>query len=464
MFVIDYLPKCIFTHYNKKILKLLTNHYMNLSSLNSSIEEKKTRHYLTLSFTVIIFLIILATGFSFRYLNSVHKNIIQIIETQNKQIDLMHKMRSISRERIIKLQALITSRDPFEKDALIMQFQTLGGLFLETRQELLKTALIDDEKKLLKIQREIARNVVSSQYKVIEMVQNNQNQEALNYLVNETVPLQNQNLSYMDQFIVYQSHENQLLKNKSVKKLKSSYTIVAILTGLSIVLIIIVAIVVTRHMSKIVNLLSTLASQYKDTALKLTIAHDSLEHKVTEKTLELQEANEHLKHIAGHDSLTGLPNRRLFQELLRQELRRAERNKYTIALLYMDLDGFKLVNDQFGHDIGDSVLVDVTRRLQDSLRKDDLIARLGGDEFTICYSNIKDIDNVKTLCKNLIDKIDQPMFIGGNECQIGISIGVSLYPDNGPDCNTLLRVADAAMYQVKNQGKNNFQIGEVTTE
>ena len=433
---------------------------MNLSSLNSSIEGKKTRHYLTLSFTVIIFLIILATCFSFKYLHSVQNNIIQIIETQNKQIDLMHKMRSISRERIIKLQALTTTTDAFEKDALIMQFQTLGGLFLETRQELLKTALVDDEKKLLKIQREIARNVVSSQYKVIELVENGQNQEALNYLVNKTVPMQDQNLSYMDQFIVYQNNENQLIKNKSVKKLNSSYTIVVLLTGLSILLIIIVALVVTRHISKIVNLLSTLASQYKDTALKLTIAHDSLEQKIKEKTLELQEANEHLKHIAGHDSLTGLPNRRLFQELLRQELRRAERNKYTLALLYMDLDGFKLINDQFGHDTGDSVLVKVTERLQKSLRKDDLIARFGGDEFTICYTNIKNVNDVKELCKTLINKIDQPMIISGKEYKIGISVGVSLYPENGQNCNTLLRVADAAMYQVKNQGKNNFLIGE----
>lgn len=433
---------------------------MNLTSLHSSINANKTRQYLSISFSIIIILILITTVVSFKYLSSVQNHIIQIIETQNKQIDLMHKLRSISRERILKLQALTTVTDSFKKDSYIMQFHTLGGLFLEIRQELLKTRLNEDEKKLLEIQREIARNVVSSQYRIIELVENGENQKALKYLVNNTVPMQNQNISYMDQFIVYQTHENQFIKSDSEKKIKSSYIIVASLTGLSILLIIILAYIVTRHITKIVNLLSSFAEQYKNTALKLTIAHNSLEQKVKEKTHELQQANEHLKHIAGHDSLTELPNRRLFFELLKQELNRAERNKYKLALLYMDLDGFKDINDQYGHDIGDEVLVNVTKRLKASLRKEDLIARLGGDEFTICYSNIKHISDVKVLCKILNDKMAKPIYIRGKPCHVGLSIGVSIYPDHGNNCQTLLKIADAAMYQVKNKNKDGFQIGD----
>ncbi len=437
---------------------------MTLSTIHSTIESNKTRRYLSISFIVIIILIALSTIISFKYLSSVQNHIINIIDTQNKQIDLMHKLRSISRERILILQALTNSTDSFKKDSYIQQFHSLGGFFLEVRQELLKTELNEDEKKLLEIQREIARNVVSSQYKVIELVENNKNQKALNVLVNETVPMQNQNISYMDQFIVYQNHENQFIKSESEKKLKTSYSIVATLTALSILLIITVAVIVTRHTSRIISLLSTLAEQYKNTALKLTIAHDSLEQKVKEKTLELQEANEHLKHIAGHDSLTELPNRRLFSELLKQELNRAKRNQYMLALLYMDLDAFKLINDQYGHDIGDEVLINVTKRLQTSLRKEDLIARLGGDEFTICYSNIKNIDDVKALCTLLIDKIGQPINIQGKICHVGLSIGVSVFPEHGDNCQTLLKIADAAMYQVKNRGKNSFQIGPAETD
>lgn len=437
---------------------------MTLSTVHSTIEANKTRRYLSISFIAIIILIALSTVISFKYLSSVQSHIINIIDTQNKQIDLMHKLRSISRERILILQALTNSTDSFKKDSYIQQFHSLGGLFLEVRQELLKTELNEDEKKLLEIQREIARNVVSSQYKVIELAENNENKKSHKILVNETIPKQNQNISYMDQFIVYQNHENQFIKSESEKKLKTSYSIVATLTALSILLIIIVAVIVTRHTSRILSLLSTLAEQYKNTALKLTIAHDSLEQKVKEKTQELLEANEHLKHIAGHDSLTELPNRRLFAELLKQELNRAKRNKYMLALLYMDLDSFKLINDQYGHDIGDEVLINVTKRLQTSLRKEDLIARLGGDEFTICYSNIKNINDVRALCKVLIDKIGQPINIQGKICHVGLSIGVSVFPEHGDNCQTLLKVADAAMYQVKNRGKNSFQIGPANTD
>ncbi len=433
---------------------------MTLRAFHSTIKtSSKTRQYLSISFVIIIVFITISAAISFKYLGFVQNHIIDIIDTQNKQIDLMHKLRSISRERILVLQALTTAEDSFKKDSYIMQFHNLGGLFLEIRQELLKTGLNEDEKKLLAIQREIARNVVSSQYQVIELAENGENQKALNYLVNKTVPMQNQNISYIDQFIVYQNHENQFIRSESEKKIKSSFSIVAALTGLSILLIIIVATIVTRHISGIVSLLSSIAEQYKNTALKLTIAHDSLEQKVKEKTRELQQANEHLKHIAGHDSLTELPNRRLFSELLKQELKRAERNKYTLAILYMDLDGFKHINDQYGHDTGDEVLINITKRLKSLLRKDDLIARLGGDEFTICYTNIKSIDDVKALCKLLIDNINQPINIHGKICHVGLSIGVSLYPEHGKNSQTLLKIADAAMYKIKNGDKNNFQIG-----
>ena len=442
-------------------MKIPAKYSMILCNTYSTIEANKIRRYLSISFIIIIILITLSTIISFKYLSSVQNHIINIIGTQNKQIDLMHKLRSISRERIIILQALTNATDSFKKDAYIQHFHSLGGLFLEIRQELLKTQLNEDEKKLLKIQREIARNVVSSQYNVIELVENNDNGKALNLLLNETVPMQNQNISYIDQFIVYQNHENQFIKSESEKKLKTSYYIVATLTVLSILLIIIVAVIVTRHTSRIINLLATLAEKHKNTALQLCLTHDSLEQEVKEKNQELQKANEHLKHIAGHDTLTELPNRRLFSELLKQELNRAKRNQYMLALLYMDLDGFKLINDQYGHDIGDEVLINVTKRLQTSLRKEDLIARLGDNEFAICYSNIKNIDNVKALCKVLLDKTGQPINIQGKICHVGLSIGVSVFPEHGDNAQTLLKIADAAMYQVKKRGKNSFQIGSV---
>lgn len=432
---------------------------MNSEPLISTNESNKTRKFLIFAFTSIVLLVIISTGIGFNHLNSVQQDISQIIETQNTQINLMHKMRSIARERIIKLQALVASHDNFEHDDIITEFHHLGSIFLETRLELKKTNLTNEELTLLKIQREIARKVVSSQYKVIKLVEDGLNQKALGILVNDTVPMQNENMSLIDQFILYQNHQNQELKTDSQEKVHFAYLIVIALTFISVLLTIIVAILVIKRISKMMMLLIKSNHDNKAVADELASAQVLLENKVVDRTKELQKANKSLKYIAGHDSLTDLPNRRLFTELLNQEINKADRNFYNLAILYMDLDGFKTINDEHGHDIGDALLINVSKRLKSSLRKDDLIARLGGDEFAVCYSNVKDIEDIKILCQIIVDKISQPMYLGKIQCQIGISIGVSLYPKHGKDYSTLLRVADTAMYQVKEQGKNNFVIG-----
>ncbi|MDX2506741.1 MAG: diguanylate cyclase [Gammaproteobacteria bacterium] len=433
---------------------------MNTEPLNASIESNKTKYFLVFSFAVIILLNILSDSIGFSHINAVQHDVNKIIATQYTQIDLMHKMRSIARERIIKLQALVATDDIFAQDEIISDFHELGGLFLETRQDLKKTVLTEEEFTLLDIQREIARKSVASQYKVIELTQKGLTEQALDYLVNQTVPIQNENMSFMDQFILYQNHQNQVLKSEALNKNRTAYTIVIILSSLSLLLTLIVAVVVIKRTSKVVNLLSKSVQDHEKTANKLAHIHENLELKVEERTNELKQANLILKHIAGHDSLTDLPNRRLFTELLTQEINRARRSMYNLAILYMDLDGFKAINDALGHDMGDGLLLNIANRLKSSLRKDDLIARFGGDEFIICYSNVKDIEDVRLLCQIIIDKIGQPMYLGKHQCNIGISIGVSLYPEHGTDYNTLLRVADSSMYQVKKQGKNNFAIGD----
>ena len=282
--------------------------------------------------------------------------------------------------------------------------------------------------------------------------------QASELLINQTVSMQNENMSFMDQFILYQDHQNQALKSEAQLKVKKAYSQVIIVSGLSILLTIIVAVVVIKRTSKMVNLLTQSVQDHKKTATKLAHTTEALEQKIEDRTKELQEANTTLSHFADHDSLTDLPNRRLFSELLSHEIKKAKRNLYTLAILYMDLDDFKKINEVHGHDIGDALLLNVTKRLNSSLRQEDLIARLGGDEFTICYSNVKDIEDVRLLCQIIIDKISQPMYLGKIQCHISISIGVSLYPDDGKDYNSLLRVADNNMYQVKSSGKNNFYI------
>jgi diguanylate cyclase (GGDEF)-like protein len=166
------------------------------------------------------------------------------------------------------------------------------------------------------------------------------------------------------------------------------------------------------------------------------------------------EAESKLQHQALTDDLTGLPNRRLLSDRLSQALEMAKRDRSIVALLYLDLDGFKLVNDSLGHTVGDMLLAEVARRLQSRIRKSDTLARLGGDEFTVVLTHLKDGDDAALVAKSLLEALSRSFLIENHDINISASIGIALFPDNGADANELLQQADSAMYSAKRDGKN----------
>jgi len=176
--------------------------------------------------------------------------------------------------------------------------------------------------------------------------------------------------------------------------------------------------------------------------------------KVQKKLLEQKEI---LKHQAQHDTLTGLPNRLLFNDRLNHGIKHAKRHNKKLALLFIDLDNFKQINDTLGHQSGDKVLLIVTERLKSKLRAEDTIARLGGDEFTIIIENLKKLDNISVLCEKILNVIKLPIYIDNHTFYISCSIGISLYPEDDVDADNLVKYADAAMYKAKEEGRNNFQ-------
>lgn len=170
----------------------------------------------------------------------------------------------------------------------------------------------------------------------------------------------------------------------------------------------------------------------------------------------IRRAEEELHHLAHHDPLTGLPNRLLFSDRMQQALDRAHREQRCCALLFMDLDGFKIINDTLGHSAGDGLLRVVAGRLRDGLRPGDTAARLGGDEFVYLAENIDSPEEAGVLAATLIGQVAQPVMVGGERLQISGSIGVSIFPDDGQDGHALLKAADTAMYSAKTQGRNRY--------
>ncbi|MDP2246798.1 MAG: diguanylate cyclase, partial [Nitrosomonadales bacterium] len=157
---------------------------------------------------------------------------------------------------------------------------------------------------------------------------------------------------------------------------------------------------------------------------------------------------------ANFDGLTSLPNRRMFFNRLSEEIKRAARNKKAFAVMFIDLDGFKPVNDKWGHQAGDDLLVQVSQRLTTCIRQTDTSARFGGDEFTVILTGLSDAADVEVIASKVLDSLNQPFDLGGRIAQISASIGIATYPAHGVDGDSLISHADSAMYDAKGIGKN----------
>lgn len=173
---------------------------------------------------------------------------------------------------------------------------------------------------------------------------------------------------------------------------------------------------------------------------------------------ERKREGQNLRYQAYHDLLTGLPNRTLMEDRFRQALAHARRNRLMMALLFLDLDHFKGINDRLGHQVGDQLLREVAKRLTMSLREVDTIARLGGDEFTILMPEITEIQDAAKAAQKILSAFEAPFVAEGQTLQSSTSIGISLYPHDGQDLSTLMKNADIALYRAKEKGRNNYQL------
>lgn len=222
---------------------------------------------------------------------------------------------------------------------------------------------------------------------------------------------------------------------------------------------------------RIYRALSRLMGSLRDANDKLVRQNNELDRIVKRRTEELQDTNakletdikrrialeEELRVMAGTDSLTRLPNRSSLDDKLRWILLEADRHKWVVAVLFIDLDHFKVINDTHGHQIGDKLLIEVSHRLVSAVRRSDIVARLGGDEFMIILPDIMTPDNAGMVSTKILKILSQQFVIDGIQLTIGASIGISMAPDDSQNPHTLMQSADTAMYHAKGSGRNNYQ-------
>jgi diguanylate cyclase (GGDEF)-like protein/PAS domain S-box-containing protein len=191
--------------------------------------------------------------------------------------------------------------------------------------------------------------------------------------------------------------------------------------------------------------------------MNLTMVGDRI-HTTVVDISDRKRAEEQIEFHAYHDVLTHLPNRKLFTDRLTQSISRARRSAKPLAVMFVDLDHFKSINDTLGHEAGDELLLEMAIRLRDNVREDDTVARLGGDEFTIILAELRQPEDAVNVAEKIIKAVEQPLSIAGTSIEVSASIGIALYPDDGSDAESLLRNADSAMYRAKEAGRNTYQL------
>ena len=191
------------------------------------------------------------------------------------------------------------------------------------------------------------------------------------------------------------------------------------------------------------------------TVSKMEFIRDITDQKLAQENLRKEK--EKFDYLAHHDALTGLPNRILFNDRLEKAIGTAKRAQKKIALLFIDLDHFKKINDSLGHDIGDIVLNTVTNRLKKTLRDEDTLARLGGDEFTIILEELNEAEDASRIASKILHSLAEVIEFDDHKLYVSSSIGISIYPNDGLSANNLLKFADSAMYKAKDEGRNNYQ-------
>ena len=172
---------------------------------------------------------------------------------------------------------------------------------------------------------------------------------------------------------------------------------------------------------------------------------------------EKTRADARIEYLASHDSLTNLPNREMFNQLLHFAIEAARRYQRRFAVLFIDLDRFKIINDSLGHEAGDALLAEIAARLRQNLRASDIVARLGGDEFVVILESTDERVDIEAIARALLSAVSQPVQLSGHECHTTASIGIAMFPTDGADVHTLTKNADMAMYLAKEDGKNDFR-------
>jgi diguanylate cyclase (GGDEF)-like protein len=347
-----------------------------------------------------------------------------VVEHHNRKIDCITETQVASHMRTDSLFRMTLADDAFERDAHFMEFNRAGFLVASGRNAMRELGFTPAEQRSFDAQTRLVNDIQTVQDRVIDLLNAERSTEARQVLVMEAIPIQEAfNRQLADMRNLYQQ-ANLAAQQQAQRTYRNT-------------------------------LLLTLVFGIAALAMALLIAWRTLRNtrlkslQIRDQMVELERSRAALREEATHDPLTGLANRRLFYDRLQQAIRHAHRYGGKVGILYVDLDHFKAINDQYGHHVGDAVLTEVAKRLTSHLRDSDSVARLGGDEFVVLLEGVQGREDYLAAVHKIEQALNVHSTFYGLDVEISASIGQALYPDDGADEDALIRAADAAMYRVK---------------
>ena len=387
----------------------------NLSRLHPPSQDKKRAMgigaRINLGFLFTIALMMALTGVGLTHIHLADARLKNIVEKNNVKTEMAQIMQSALRERALNMHIIAVSDDPFLKDEVYQRFNTMGGEYTRARQSLEQLASIEEEKAILAEIKRLTRQAQPEVEKVMEMGLAGNDPQMFELIRNRTMPLQKLISDQVYALIQFQRKQTANAVHEAETLSGQARNVMLFLGTLATLLTLLIAVFVSR---------------------RVTGQAHALEHQ------------------ALHDELTSLPNRALFQDYLQQAIKCANRMNSGFAILLMDLDRFKEVNDTLGHNAGDLLLIEVGRRLKETVRSEDLVARLGGDEYVVLMQNLTEPD-VERVAEKIRKVLEQPFRLGIEMVDVSASLGIACFPEHGKDAVTLTRRADMAMYAAKQE-------------
>ena len=334
----------------------------------------------------------------------------KIVNDRNVKTERAHLMKDAVLRRAILMHSISVLRDPFDQDAEFIEFNENGALYAESRHNLEGMDLSEGEKTILARIQSLTSATQPLVSAAVDTAMHGDQPKAQTLIREKAIPAQKIIAAEIDKLIQLEYAETERAWKTAVESYQSARLL---MIGLGMA----------------------------TTGLGLLIAF------LVIRNAQRQESS--LRHQAMFDRLTNLPNRALFADRIQQAILISQREKQSFAIVAVDLDRFKVVNDALGHPVGDQVLQQVAERSHSCLRASDTFARMGGDEFTILLPNTPNLDGAQILAKKILAAIKKPMLVAGQSIEVSASLGIALFPEHGNTAEVLLRNADAAMYEAK---------------